>query len=82
MAKAKKKTIPVGYYRPTNTNPNWYGIWTEQLYEGVPAEIILDQICLIACGIERGAADQVQRNAKHIHACLIAAYKVGKIEAR
>ena len=77
MVKVEKKIVPIGYYRPTNINPNWYNTWTEQISEGNDAEDVLDQLCHIACGIEIGAVDQLQRNAKHIHACLIAAYKVG-----
>ncbi len=72
----------IGYYRPTKVNPNWYDIWTEQLADDISAENILDQLCEIACGINIGAADETQRYAKHIHTCLIAAYKVGKEEAK
>ena len=82
MKKAKKKRVcrSDGYYRPTKTNPNWFDIWTEQITNGIPAAQVLDQLCRMACGVEIGASDAVQRNAKHIHACLIAAYKVGKAE--
>ena len=69
-----------GYYRPQNTNPNWYDIWTDYL-DQIPADEVLDEICKIACGVEIGAADEIQRHTKHIHACLIAAYKVGKKQA-
>ena len=77
-AKKKKAMRREGYYRQENVNPNWYGIWTEQLKGDIPPDDILDQLCKIACGVEIGAADEVQRHTKHIHACLIAAYKVGK----
>lgn len=79
MGKAKKKKAMKGYYRPEEVNPNWYNIWPELLEEMPPNEV-LDQLCEIAVGIKIGASDEVQRFAKHIHACLIAAYKVGKAE--
>lgn len=80
-AKHKKRQLepPQGYYRPDDTNPNWYEIWTEQIDEGVPPEEVLDQLCRGACGIEEcGPSDECQRYAKHIHAHLIAAFRAGQ----
>jgi len=66
-----------GYYRPTGVNPRWHEIWTEQISDGIPSDEVLDSLCRIACGTEIGASDECQRHAKHIHACLIAAFKAG-----
>lgn len=66
------------YYRANNTNPNWFGIFTEQLDDGIDPEDILDQICELACGIEIGASDTCQKYAKHIHTHLLAAFKLGQ----
>ena len=79
MVKAKKKKVMKGYYRPKDVNPNWYNSWPELLKETPPSEV-LDQLCEIAVGAQIGASDEVQRFAKHIHACLIAAYKVGQAQ--
>lgn len=68
-----------GYYRPKGVNPNWYDIWTEQVDAGVPPEEILDELCRLACGIDPcGPSDECQRYAEHIHAHLIAAFKIGQ----
>ena len=69
-----------GYYRPSvkDTNPNWYGSFTEQIEQGEDPEDVIDQICELACGIKFGASDMCQKYAKHIHAHLIAAFKVGQ----
>lgn len=66
------------YYRPNNVNPGWYKIFTEQIEDDIPPEEILDQICELACGIKMGASDTCQKYAEHIHALLIAAFKVGQ----
>ena len=66
------------YYRPQNVNPNWYGIFTEQIDDGEDPAEVLDQLCELACGIKSGASDNCQKYAKHIHTHLIAAFKVGK----
>lgn len=68
-----------GYYRPDKTNPNWYGIFTEQIEVGEPPEEVLDNLCELACGIRLGgASDACMRYATHIHAHLMAAFKVGQ----
>lgn len=66
------------YYRDKNVNTNWYDMWVEELEEGMPPEIILDDIARMACGIELGASDVCQTYAKHIRTHIEAAFLLGK----
>lgn len=66
------------YYRPRNTNLKWYDIFTEQLEDGELPEEVLDSLCESACGIKIPATDTCQAYARHIHAHLIAAFKLGQ----
>lgn len=68
------KKRPVGYYRPTGINPNWIRGFVEY---GDDWRETLDELCQSACGVEVGASDQCQRNAKHVHAHLLAAFYLG-----
>ncbi len=70
------------YYRSKDTNPNWYGIFTEQIEQGIPSDDVLDQITELACGIKMGASDECQRYAKHIRTHIEAAFRVGKMATK
>ena len=67
-----------GYFRSTDTNPNWLSSWAERIHDGDDYEEVLDVIARLACGIEEASADTVQKYAKHIRTHIQAAFLVGK----
>ena len=69
-----------GYFRSTDTNPNWLSGWGERIQDGDDYEEVLDYIARLACGIEEVSSDTVQKYAKHIRTHIQAAFIVGKAE--
>lgn len=72
-----KGDVVMSYFRSTKTNPNWFGIFTEQVDMNIDPDDILDEIAKLACGINPASADAVQAYAFHIRTHIEAAFRVG-----